>query len=258
MLQGRRNKAISMRPTTKVRMSSCTSSQPTPQATPKPTKHPNAVHPPPTPEAAAVILQRWWRAQLVDNTTPALVAAFVARALPTVAHSAHRRAPSDRQLCDTFDDLAARVADPTTLHAAQALLRRLEHRLPGPHSPRAIAHLGRLGSVPSQRYAPRVLLAAYMMVTHPAVVLGGPSTAADAVGGAAAEMLRALHAVLEQPRNTHYGALTAFDSAWTAYVERFVAWKLQDAAVIEVCTESFWCMCSRRISPTGRPGSHGG
>lgn len=169
------------------------------------------------------------------------MAAYVANALPygatPPAHVAHRRAPSDRHLCEAFDVLAARVASPATLRAAEALLLRLEHRLPLPRSPRALAHLGRLGSVPSQRFAPRVLLAAYMMVAHPAVVLGGASAASKAAADAALGMLQTFHAVLEGSYPSAH-ELLAFDRAWTAYVERFVAWKLQDAAVLEVCVFS--------------------
>ncbi|KAL3140619.1 hypothetical protein ABBQ32_005188 [Trebouxia sp. C0010 RCD-2024] len=164
---------------------------------------------------------------------------------------------------DAFEKFAKAIQAPATLRSAKALLARLEAKVIArsnitdisslmqrlfPKTAKAGGHL--------ERYPARVFLCAYMVLSHPAVVFNTQGELEDMLAEAGNTMLTAFEALLNemaQPMhatdrsdssssmNTPQGSspqglgplLDAFDQAWAAYLQRFVAWKFADAAALE-------------------------
>ena len=141
-----------------------------------------------------------------------------------------------------FDDFADVLRSGRTLMATRCLLARLEDR----------AH-GRSPTTPSRpsRYRPREFLCAFMLLTHPDVVLSRATGARETaltkasarLRGATVDVVAAWLTAGALPPHaakfaspgppTQRAAVTAFDAAWRAYEAAFRAWKVADAACLE-------------------------
>ncbi|CAN6273455.1 unnamed protein product [Urochloa humidicola] len=91
----------------------------------------------------------------------------------------------------------------------------------------------------SARYSPRVVLCAYMIVAHPDAVLSGQDEGEKELEESAAifvkELEQLIKVILEggQSGRKFRARLPCFDKAWCAYLYGFVAWKVNDARVLE-------------------------
>ncbi|GFR44293.1 hypothetical protein Agub_g5504, partial [Astrephomene gubernaculifera] len=149
---------------------------------------------------------------------------------------------------DGFDRFAAALRSPATLKAAQALMRRLEQRLalresrptsqdqppsgsygspPSPSQPSPQPTVATASDVsrllrrlhpraakdaPLERYPPRVLLCAFMIVRHPEVVFSGAGEREAALATAASDLVVRLEALLYKIITTTATSTTAADT----------------------------------------------
>ncbi|KAL0051938.1 hypothetical protein WJX82_004904 [Trebouxia sp. C0006] len=166
-----------------------------------------------------------------------------------------------QQTQDAFESFAKAIQSPATLRSAKALLTRLEAKVLvrsditdiHPLMKRLFPKTAKAGA-PLERYPARVFLCAYMVLSHPKVVFNTQGELEDMLAAAGSTMLTAFEALLEQlaepmqvtdrcdsgnsvssgssPKGLGH-LLDAFDKAWAAYLQRFVAWKFADAAALE-------------------------
>ncbi|DBA71287.1 TPA: hypothetical protein ACH3X2_011103 [Trebouxia sp. C0005] len=166
-----------------------------------------------------------------------------------------------QQSQDAFESFAKAIQSPATLRSAKALLTRLEAKVLvrsgitdiHPLMKRLFPKTAKAGA-PLERYPARVFLCAYMVLSHPKVVFNTQGELEDMLAAAGDTMLTAFELLLEQlaepmqvtdrcdsgnsvssgsgPQGLGH-LLDAFDKAWAAYLQRFVAWKFADAAALE-------------------------
>jgi hypothetical protein len=153
----------------------------------------------------------------------------------------------------SFDEFAEAMSAPETLKAAQAVLRRFEDmgKVKESYARGNVCEglLKRLfPKLPkgrkADRYPPRAFLSAYMIQSHPEVVLSQQGPRETALADAAGAMLATFEALLSRflPSTSTSSSsssmplaclLRQFDESWVAYLELFIAWKSHDAAGLE-------------------------
>lgn len=152
----------------------------------------------------------------------------------------------------SFDEFAEAMSAPETLKSAQAVLRRFEDmgKVKGSFARGDLCDglLKRLfPKLPkgkkADRYPPRAFLSAYMIQSHPEVVLSQQGPKETALAEAAGTMLASFETLLSRflKASAFSGPsfaplpslLRQFDKSWVAYLELFIAWKSHDAAGLE-------------------------
>ena len=154
----------------------------------------------------------------------------------------------------SFDEFAEAMSATETLKAAQAVLRRFEDMGKVKKSfargdlcdgllKRLFPRLPK--GKKADRYPPRAFLSAYMIQSHPEVVLSQQGPRETALAEAAGNMLASFEALLSRFLKTTASSssgpsfaslpslLRQFDESWVAYLELFIAWKSHDAAGLE-------------------------
>ncbi|XP_042482980.1 uncharacterized protein LOC122063328 isoform X2 [Macadamia integrifolia] len=215
-----------------------------------------------------------------------------------------------------FEQLALRIESPATLQTVKALLDRFESRYvisraTAPTSGSSldnIDHLLKRVSFPSRkgtpgnlsrsrapkkaaftgvaqksvqlsRYPVRVVLCAYMILSHPDAVFNGQGEREIALAHSAGNFIREFEWVIESildgttwgakeessttlpKKRTFRSQLAAFDAAWCSYLYCFVVWKLKDARSLEedlvraACQLELSMMQTCKITPEGNNGS---
>lgn len=146
---------------------------------------------------------------------------------------------------DNIDHLLKRVATPKRKTTPRTSLKGREVKKAA--SPRETA------KIPAKlsRYPVRVVLCAYMILSHPDAVFSGQGEREISLAKSAEEFIRELELllkiILEGPlhssdeesdsklhtRWTFRSQLAAFDKAWCSYLNSFVVWKVKDAQLLE-------------------------
>ncbi|XP_020107600.1 uncharacterized protein LOC109723579 isoform X2 [Ananas comosus] len=208
-----------------------------------------------------------------------------------------------------FEQLALKIESPTTLQTTKALLGRLESRFLLSQSlnssgPENIDHLLKHLASPNRkmpsgkssrtkgttkkgaraaesnnklsRYSVRVVLCAYMILSHPNAVFSGQGDKEIRLMESAINFVREFELLVKiilGPNNTmeiHLDSsagttcqkfseqLVAFDAAWRSYLYRFVVWKVKDARALEddlvtaACKLELSMMQTCKLTPEGR------
>ncbi|KAJ0644932.1 putative T-complex 11 protein [Helianthus annuus] len=140
-----------------------------------------------------------------------------------------------------IDHLLKRVSSPSrrTTPRTPAHTRRVKK--PGPT--RAVS---KTSIVKLSRYQVRIVLCAYMIVAHPDAVFSGQGERETALAESAKKFVHELELLINiilhgrcedsepvLPKRTFRSQLSAFDSAWCAYLNSFVVWKVKDAESLE-------------------------
>ena len=215
--------------------------------------------------AAARTVQTHWRAVLHSNrNTAALVEGFqntgLTRTVQNVS-SPQPLNPPGEQSVESFDRIAEILSSPRTIKATASLLERIEcllhiliQRDGHLHNSTKDKHKHRHGQVRhkvggrhSSRYQVRPFLSAYMILTHPHVVLNGATRndgfrllRKEAVLWTAAKALissfhgfKAVFLVPVKDQTPLRLLLTNFEQSWVHYIHQFYVWKGRDAMALE-------------------------
>ncbi|KAL6184098.1 hypothetical protein ACLB2K_045502 [Fragaria x ananassa] len=146
---------------------------------------------------------------------------------------------------DNIDHLLKRVASPKKRTTPRTSLRSREGKKASSvrDTTRTTAKL--------TRYQVRVVLCAYMILSHPDAVFSGQGERETSLAKSAGEFVREFEllvkTILQGPVNsseeesdstspkhiTFRSQLGAFDKAWCSYLSCFVAWKVKDAQLLE-------------------------
>lgn len=146
---------------------------------------------------------------------------------------------------DNIDHLLKRVASPKRRTTPRTSLKGREAN--------KAAHLRETAKNPAKlsRYPVRVVLCAYMIISHPDAVFSGQGEREISLAKSAEEFIRELELllkiILEGPlhssdeesdstistRWTFRSQLAAFDKAWCSYLNFFAVWKVKDAQLLE-------------------------
>lgn len=146
---------------------------------------------------------------------------------------------------DNIDHLLKRVASPKKRTTPRTSLRSREGKKASSvrDTTRTTAKL--------TRYQVRVVLCAYMILSHPDAVFSGQGERETSLAKSAGEFVREfellIKTILQGPVNsseeesdstspkhiTFRSQLGAFDKAWCSYLSCFVAWKVKDAQLLE-------------------------
>jgi hypothetical protein len=178
------------------------------------------------------VLQRNWRSfKASASTTRELASAFSESSISIESAKS-----------DDFDAFARKLQSRKTLFAARALLQRLSYKLQqlGESTTADEYLLKRVRSrsdSSKEQFPVRVVLCAFMIVGHPEAVFNGQGDKEQQLREASLPFAESLEALIQQLK-THgpQGAgkkLRAFGKTWDIYLERFVAWKVHDAADLE-------------------------
>ncbi|KAI3788928.1 hypothetical protein L2E82_01710 [Cichorium intybus] len=168
---------------------------------------------------------------------------------------------------DDIDHLLKRVASPsrrTTTPRSAARSRQARKPVadrsarparPAPRSP-----------VKLSRYQVRVVLCAYMILGHPDAVFSGQGERESALAKSAKKFVQEFELLINlilngfqesNPKCTFRSQLAAFDSAWCAYLNSFVVWKVKDAESLEedlvraACQMEISMMQKCKLTPEG-------
>ncbi|KAJ7946605.1 T-complex 11 [Quillaja saponaria] len=146
---------------------------------------------------------------------------------------------------DNIDHLLNRVVSPKKIATPRSSTRNRQSKKIGPSREltRSMAK--------SSRYPVRIVMCAYMVLGHPDAVVSGKGDREIALSKSAEEFVKMLELLIkiiidgptqisdEEPetafskRWTFRSQLAAFDKAWCAYLNCFVAWKVKDAQLLE-------------------------
>ncbi|PKI53029.1 hypothetical protein CRG98_026609 [Punica granatum] len=173
---------------------------------------------------------------------------------------------------ENIDHLLQRVATPKKRPASRTPTRGRVVKKVG-SSREATKAPGRMS-----RYPVRVVLCAYMVLGHPDAVFSGQGERERALAVSAREFVQAfellIRIILDGPiqssdeesdsvmpkRWTFRTQLAAFDRAWCAYLNSFVAWKVKDAKLLEgdlvraACQLELSMIQTCRMTPEGDTG----
>lgn len=159
-----------------------------------------------------------------------------------------------------IDHLLKRVASPSRRTTPRSTPRR---RVKRPEATRSVPK----SPVKLSRYQVRVVLCAYMILGHPDAVFSGQGERESALAQSAKKFVQEfellINVLLEKsceganPRRTIRSQLAAFDSAWCAYLNSFVVWKVKDAESLEedlvraACQMEISMMQKCKLTPEG-------
>ncbi|XP_023730256.1 uncharacterized protein LOC111877988 [Lactuca sativa] len=165
---------------------------------------------------------------------------------------------------DDIDHLLKRVASPsrrnTTPRSAAAAARSRHAKKP------VAARAAPKSPVKLSRYQVRIVLCAYMILGHPDAVFSGQGERESALANSAKKFIQEFELLINiildrhqesNTRSTFRSQLEAFDSAWCAYLNSFVVWKVKDAESLEedlvraACQMEISMMQKCKLTPEG-------
>lgn len=169
---------------------------------------------------------------------------------------------------DDIDHLLRRVASPSRRTTPRNTSRN--RHLKKPATTRTVPKT----PVKLSRYQVRVVLCAYMILGHPDAVFSGQGERETALAESAKKFVQELELLINiivdghlqnsgeiskcaLPRYTFRSQLAAFDSAWCAYLNSFVVWKVKDAESLEedlvraACQMEISMMQKCKLTPEG-------
>ncbi|CAI9287157.1 unnamed protein product [Lactuca saligna] len=164
---------------------------------------------------------------------------------------------------DDIDHLLKRVASPsrrntTPRSAAAARSRHAKKPVAARAAPKSPVKLS--------RYQVRIVLCAYMILGHPDAVFSGQGERETALANSAKKFIQEFELLINiildrhqesNTRSTFRSQLEAFDSAWCAYLNSFVVWKVKDAESLEedlvraACQMEISMMQKCKLTPEG-------
>lgn len=178
------------------------------------------------------VLQRMWRSfKASGKTTHELATAFSQTGI--CIDSARK---------DGFDSFARKLQSRKTLTAARSLLQRIANKLQQLGESTAtdeylLKHVRSNSDAADEQFPVRVVLCAFMIVGQPEAVFNAQGDKEEQLTGAAYPFALSLEQLIEHmQRHGAQGAgekLREFCKCWELYLERFVAWKVHDAADLE-------------------------
>nr|XP_043623306.1 uncharacterized protein LOC122595075 isoform X2 [Erigeron canadensis] len=165
---------------------------------------------------------------------------------------------------DDIDHLLKRVASPSKRTTPRSAPR--SRHVKKPATARSVSR----SPVKLSRYQVRVGLCAYMILGHPDAVFSGQGERESALAKSAKKFVQEfellINVILENsgkesnPRRTIRSQMAAFDSAWCAYLNSFVVWKVKDAESLEedlvraACQMEISMMQKCKLTPEGDSG----
>lgn len=197
------------------------------------------------------LVRRCWRKFLKQKTTLDLAKTFHLLNINTT----HKNSIP-------FEQFAILIENPTTLQTTKSLLDRLETRYkvlsPDFNGQDDINHLltrvvsrTTKPSVKLSRYQPRILLSAYMILSHPDAIFSGQGARETSLTNSAKKFVQEfellIDVIINGPSRTSgqdfdheivkvcnfRSQILAFDAAWCSYLNSFVVWKIKDVESLE-------------------------
>ncbi|GJS23454.1 T-complex protein 11 [Tanacetum coccineum] len=136
-----------------------------------------------------------------------------------------------------IEHLLKRVASPSRRTTPRSGSRTRHAKRPSP------ARVAPKTPVKLSRYQVRIVLCAYMILGHPDAVFSGQGERENSLAESAKKFVQEFellisiilngHGADSNRRCTFRSQLAAFDSAWCAYLNSFVVWKVKDAESLE-------------------------
>ncbi|XP_071713927.1 uncharacterized protein [Rutidosis leptorrhynchoides] len=163
-----------------------------------------------------------------------------------------------------LDHLLKRVVSPSkTTRRSTPRSRRVKR----PETTKSLPKSPPKSPVKLSRYQVRVVLCAYMILGHPDAVFSGQGEREFALAQSAKNFVQEFELLINvllgkcneesNPRLTIRSQLAAFDSAWCAYLNSFVVWKVKDAESLEedlvraACQMEISMMQKCKLTPDG-------
>lgn len=161
---------------------------------------------------------------------------------------------------DDIDHLLKRVASPSRRNTTPRNAARSRH------AKKPVAARARKSPVRPSRYQVRVVLCAYMILGHPDAVFSGQGERETALAKSAKKFVQEFELLINvildvhqesKSKRTFRSQFAAFDSAWCAFLNSFVVWKVKDAESLEedlvraACQMEISMMQKCKLSPEG-------
>ncbi|GJS23453.1 T-complex protein 11 [Tanacetum coccineum] len=152
-------------------------------------------------------------------------------------HLSRKLARSHSHRQNDIEHLLKRVASPSRRTTPRSGSRTRHAKRPSP------ARVAPKTPVKLSRYQVRIVLCAYMILGHPDAVFSGQGERENSLAESAKKFVQEFellisiilngHGADSNRRCTFRSQLAAFDSAWCAYLNSFVVWKVKDAESLE-------------------------